>query len=63
MSSSRESPERKLEDVEKAGYETSVHSTGQFTEIDLDNYYEDKAGSLVVDPAYVSSLLLALRLS
>ena len=36
--------------------EAGEGTLGHFTEADLANYYEQKAGSLVIDPEYVSSL-------
>ena len=38
-------------DPEKANIEQKSLESGDFSEVDLANYYEEKAGSLVVDPA------------
>jgi hypothetical protein len=51
--SSSSSADPKVEDVEKAGHEQRSVDSAPLGEVDLANYYEDKAGSLVVDPAYV----------
>ena len=46
-------------DSEKGNLDrASVHSSQGMSEVDLAKYYEENAGSLVIDPAYVSSRLI-----
>ena len=59
MSSSEKSGKIFASDSEKGSEPTSasIESSPATSDVDLENYYEENVGSLVVEPGYVSSCI------